>query len=121
MPIRVYKCDACEHTFESLEAWDEKCKLKCPNCKKKKLYRVPQLFHFSVVQSDSEVTTIAQMAERNTKKLSKEQISKKESKRTLKKPKRYDPWWRKGKPIDKKLADLTPKQKKDYIEKGKYE
>lgn len=121
MPVRVYKCDSCEFGFDSVEGWDEEAKVKCPKCKKKKLYRVPQMFHFSVRAGESEVKTIGQLAERNDKKISKEQKAKVERSKTLKKPKRYDPWWRKGKPVDKSLANLNDKQKKDFITKGKYD
>ena len=40
MPTYDYQCEACEHTFEKMQAMSAKVKKKCPECKKFKLQRL---------------------------------------------------------------------------------
>src|ERR1700684_4123461 len=40
MPTYEYVCDACEHTFDELQGYNDAVLTKCPECKKKKLRRL---------------------------------------------------------------------------------
>jgi len=79
---------------------------------------VPQLVHAFVYKSDNQIN-LGHLAERNNKRLGKNEVEEREAKKPgLKKPKREKVWWR-GEKVDKSLANLTPKQKRKYIETGK--
>ena len=60
MPIYVYECDNCQHGFEEIQSFKDDALVKCPECKKKKLRRVPQLFMGTVA-----VRTLGALADRN--------------------------------------------------------
>jgi putative FmdB family regulatory protein len=40
MPTYQYECDACQHSFETLQSMTDKKLQKCPQCGKKKLQRL---------------------------------------------------------------------------------
>ena len=40
MPTYDYKCNKCEHTFETLQGIHDDILVKCPECKKKSLKRL---------------------------------------------------------------------------------
>jgi putative FmdB family regulatory protein len=40
MPTYDYVCDACEHTFEEFQGFNDEVLIKCPRCGKKKLRRL---------------------------------------------------------------------------------
>jgi putative FmdB family regulatory protein len=40
MPTYDYECDACGHTFEQWQSFQDDALTKCPQCKKKKLRRL---------------------------------------------------------------------------------
>jgi putative FmdB family regulatory protein len=40
MPTYEYVCDACEHTFDELQGYNDPVLTKCPKCGKKKLRRL---------------------------------------------------------------------------------
>src|ERR1700684_1452592 len=40
MPTYEYVCDACEHTFDELQGYNDAVLTKCPKCGKKKLRRL---------------------------------------------------------------------------------
>ncbi len=40
MPIYEYKCDACEHTFETRQGFNDEPCVTCPECGKESLHRV---------------------------------------------------------------------------------
>ena len=42
MPTYVYKCPDCEHEFETVQSMKDKPLTKCPECKKKNLFKVLQ-------------------------------------------------------------------------------
>ena len=40
MPTYDYKCEKCEHSFETLQGINDALLMKCPQCKKKSLKRL---------------------------------------------------------------------------------
>jgi len=40
MPTYDYKCEKCEHTFETMQGIKDDLLTKCPECKKKSLKRL---------------------------------------------------------------------------------
>ncbi len=131
MPTYVYKCEACEYEFEEFQWMSEATLTKCPECKRKKLYRKPVAGALTLIYDSP--TTFGQQAEINAKRLGKEQL---ELKAKAIKEKKIDllsdklsagaslvdknkeaetPFWRSGKkPLNlKKIPDV-----KRYIEKG---
>lgn len=118
MPVYVYRCDNCEDEFEIVQSIKDKSLVQCKKCRKRKLYRVPQIPYAMVRGSDRE--TVGTFAEKNMKKLGSEQVQKmKEKDGKIKKP-NPKPWWRKNKEkVDTSLAKLTPDQKSNYIKTGK--
>ncbi len=40
MPTYEYVCDACEHTFDEMQGYNDPVLTKCPQCGKKKLRRL---------------------------------------------------------------------------------
>lgn len=136
MPNYTWKCDACENEFEEFQTIQKfKTRKKCPQCKKIKLYQVYNA-PYGMVRGTTGVT-VGTYAERNAKRLGKDYIEEKRGKEIeqqlnseINKPapegmeriKRTKdaPWWRPNtlKP-DKKLVNMTPKQKKRYILEGK--
>lgn len=113
-----YKCEACEHQFEIKQSIKDKPLEKCPECKKKKLYRLignPTVF----IQQDP--TTVGHLADRNTENMSKgqrEDRERKDAESRIKVPKKEKPWWKSDNPTHK-IASLTPQQKERYIREGK--
>lgn len=114
MPLYSYLCnnENCRHAFEIVHDYHKKALKRCPKCKKHKLERVPQIPYVAI---RGEPTTITHLADRNTEAMGhyehQEKVLAKE------KPPKETPWWRSG-PVDTKLASLTPKQKKKFIETG---
>lgn len=67
MPNREYVCDKCGHTFEVYQPLHDKLLKKCPSCKANKLYQNLM----GITGQVREVKSLAQLAERNNKKLGK--------------------------------------------------
>lgn len=114
MPTYVYKCDKCEHEFELKQSFSDKPRVKCPQCKKRALYKVPQLSHFFVKNATSEIKTLGHLADRNTSKMGKYELEKKREELPAITKKKKD------KSLAK-LAKLTKEQQRNYIETGKIE
>lgn len=107
MPTYVYACDSCEHEFEEIQKMSDDPLLKCPKCKKKKLYRVPQVpLSTSVKKTASDWKTIGDLADFNRDNMTEEQIE------------AATPQWRKQWQEDKKIMGLSPKEQKRFIETG---
>lgn len=70
---RVFICDNCDYSFEEYMDRDEKLKVKCPSCKKNKLYQDLSGVYVGV----SNVTTIGQLAEKNTKSMGRYELENK--------------------------------------------
>lgn len=119
MPLYVYQCDDCEIALEEYQGYhDEPLKL-CPKCEHETLYRVLFAPYVSVV---NEPKTVAQLADRNTKKMGHYELESKihEDKELRKSPKEEKrPWYRPDRDLDKSLSKLTPEQTVKYITEGK--
>lgn len=113
-----YKCEACEHQFETKQSIKDKPLKKCPECKKNALYR---LIGNPIVFIQQDPTTVGHLAARNTENMSKDQREERErldEQSRIKVPKKEKPWWKSDNSIDK-IASLTPSQKEKYIMEGK--
>lgn len=131
MPTYEYKCEACDHGFEIVESITiHKERIKCPKCKKKKLNPVFSVPYAIIKGSDRE--SLGSFAERNTKRLGKELVAKKEESKSEKRnrplpsgmeslptpTKKKKVWWRKDDKIDTSLANLSPEKKQKFIATG---
>ena len=118
IPIYRYICDACSHTLEQLEKFEQSRKKKCPVCKKYKLYVDCSGVGAAIYSTPQ---TLGHQASRNTERMGTWERQEKQQKlaekhtRTKKKPK---PFWRDTDKPDMSLAKLTPAQKKKYIQTG---
>jgi putative FmdB family regulatory protein len=105
MPIYEYKCAECEHQFEIYQDIKDIPLIECPNCNKNMLERLI----FAVFGSVKKVTTLGQLAEKNTKqmgsKLDTEQAAKSREAKAKKKQ------------IDK-INKMTTEQKIKYVTEG---
>lgn len=120
MPDYQYICGLCNHSLVQYEPMNKKRRVKCPNCKKHKLYVDCSGVTGSVI---GEPTNLGHLAERNTAKFGKYQLEDKKealaSSKLKKKKKAPKPIWRDTDKIDKRLFNLDETQKKDYILDGK--
>lgn len=132
MPTYVYRCDedkdGCGHQFEIFQKMSDSPKKKCPECKKWKLYKVPQLCYGFV----SEPRTLGALAERNSARMGSAEVSARTEENKTKReigmkklPKGMrrvkevkKPWWRKEDKPDMSLLKLSEKKKKKYIMTG---
>lgn len=98
-------------------------KKKCPECGKMKLERLIS-FTLGFVK---DIKTVGQLADHNTKTMGKYELEDKrrnlknkrqQGKEVLKEEADKKRWWGE---YNKELANLTPKQKKQYIEEGRYD
>lgn len=118
MPTYEYKCDKCEHSFEIIQRMADRPLVKCPICKKNKLYR---LFFSPMVFVVGEAKTIGQLADRNTKKMSNDQkdsIAEK-YKKNKKQVIGEKPWYKQNQTkTSKQIQGMNVEQKRKYIENG---
>lgn len=135
--IRAYECEGCNETFsEIVQRKDKSRRKKCPICKQ---FSLEQLLFAPTGFVSQDAKTLGQQAERNTKKMGRYELEAKRHKhkqdaKAAKKealaqslPKgmsipdvpETSPTF--GKDLDKrrKIANMTPKQKHDYIMTGK--
>ena len=134
MPTYQYECKACGHELEAFQNISEAPLERCPQCNKKKLGRVVTGGLGFFVSG----RTVGAIADKNTDKFSEDFKShlkernktKKENK--LKLPEGASPspapttvekpWYKKEQKVsDRKLAQASPEQLKNYVEKGKLE
>ena len=127
MPIYQYECRSCKHNLEELQSFDDIPLTKCPNCKKKKLFRVVTGglgFYMSG-------RTVGSLADKNSSKLSedcKQYIKQKNKTKKIDKISEKlpegasietPPSQNEGLQFNKKLLSATPEQKLKYIKEGK--
>jgi putative FmdB family regulatory protein len=107
MPTYVYECDHCHDTFELIQKFDDKPLKKCKKCGKHKLYKVPQVpMSASVKKTASDWKTLGDLAAHNREKMTDAEYKEQSQKEA----------WKQG--YDRTLANMTPRQQKDYIERG---
>lgn len=130
MPLYEYACPACNIAFDAFHQMSDEPLKTCIGCDKDTLIR---LFSVPNVKVESEPKTVGELAERNTRKMSKDELAEKSVLKMLKKRKGMDeiaaksggkviksadtiPWWRNGsqKPLDtSKISNI-----RKYIETG---
>lgn len=112
--IYTYQCYDCGHKFDVEQSIKDRPLKKClnPKCKHLSIERVIYAPLAFVKQSP---TTLGQLADRNSKKLGKYEVSE----RDAKKKEDSKTAMAEAKAEMKKLARLTEKQKTRYIEDGK--
>lgn len=121
MPTYVYVCEECEDEFEVFQYLKDDPLVKCEKCGKDSLYKSIQ----PTFVNDNVPKTIGQLAERNTKKASKEQLANiREEHRTMGKKAKKEMYKEAGinhidNEIYNKLSKATPEQKQKYIAEGK--
>lgn len=119
MPIYEYACRECEIAFDAFQKMSDKPLKTCPMCEKDILVKLFSIPHIKV---ESDPKTIGELAERNTRRMSKDELAEKSE---LKRDKRKQgmkeiankaggkaieqpdsiPWWRDGKSFGCKYSD----------------
>ena len=132
-----YRCENCQHTFETEQHFKDKPLKKCPKCKKHKLERL--ISAPAVINMGPK--TLGTMAEKKTAKMGKyareklehdsaqrreaadneiQRQAEKMGGKPLRPKKKDTPWYRKNSKTSlKKIAKMAEKQKQDYIATGK--
>ena len=120
MPTYVFKCEECDHQLEVEQSIKKPTpnKKKCPNCKKDKLIRLLFAPHVYNKPGDDSIT-LGLLADRNTERLTSDQKEAIDEKHGRKKEKKNGKqFWETSKKNMKKISEMTPAQKKKYIETG---
>ena len=122
MPTYVFKCEECDHELEVEQSIKKSIpnRKKCPECRKNKLKRVLFAPHVYNKPGDDNIT-VGLLADRNTASLTDEQkraIDLKSGRKQTAATKDKNFWETSDKNL-KKIAEMTPAQKKQYIEHGK--
>ena len=130
-----YECDACGANFDVMQSIKDDAYTVCPECNDDKLHRVLHApLHIRII---GEPTTIGQIADRNAKHMSKEQMdaaqdawaTQKTINRTPEeyRPKSVDvtpkgdapPWVTQNRTKStKQVTQMTPEQTKKYVQSG---
>lgn len=121
MPTYVFKCEECDHKLEIEQSIKKTIpnRKKCPSCKKDKLIRLLFAPHVYNKPGDDNIT-LGLLSERNSKRLTDEQkqeIDKKSGKKQAKNPQQKSFWQTSDKNM-KKISEMSPQQKKKYIDTG---
>jgi putative FmdB family regulatory protein len=112
MPTYVYRCDDCDLEFEIVQSFSESKLTLCQECQKNSLYRVPQApFCYSV----GEPTTVQHLADRNTKKIGREEAQE----RTMISAERREKHLKKDRKVPKGATQLKPSGKTPWYRSGK--
>lgn len=116
MPTYIYECSACEHSFEEFQKITDKELKKCPDCGKKKLFKViTGGLHGSVVGYN----TIGSVGDRNYKR-DKNKLDEEAHKKREATPEAPKVWYDKyGTATPKEINKMTPQQKTRYIMEGR--
>lgn len=68
MPLYLYKCGACEHSFEELQKFTDRPLRRCPACHRLKVKRQIGLPN-AICRGSENARTVGQLAEENTRRL----------------------------------------------------
>tara|TARA_E500000331_G_scaffold227526_1_gene217764 strand:+ start:819 stop:1187 length:369 start_codon:yes stop_codon:yes gene_type:complete len=120
MPVYVFKCEECDHELEVEQSITKPTpnRKKCPNCKKNKLNRLLFSPHVYNKPGDDSIT-LGLLSDRNTERLSSDQKESIDLKHGRKKNKKQGKnFWETSDKNMKKITEMTPAQKKKYIETG---
>ena len=108
MPIYEYRCNACGYETEIFQSMNAKNIKKCPNCLQKKFEKLISGGCHAFVTA---VTTLGQLAERNSKSMGDELVAKKMDEYGIK-PNTLDD-------VDRRLRSASKEEITKYIEDGK--
>ncbi len=117
MPLYDYECANCKHLVEDVfQKVTDKPLKKCPECGKKKLFRIiTGGIHGCMASSD----TIGSLADKNAR-INKNKIAEEEHKKREAAPPKQTAWYDKyGTATPKEINKMTPQQKTRYIMEGR--
>jgi putative FmdB family regulatory protein len=119
MPVYIYRCQSCNHQFEEFQKVAETPLTKCPNCDKLELVRVICPPILTIVTDEPK--TVGMLAERNSKKMSDEEMKIKEFERTRVNPVDNTPEFLKQHrtKTEKDIRLMDKKQRERYINEGR--
>lgn len=110
--IYEYRCNNCQHEFEAVQTIKEKPLKKCPSCKKNKLERLISVTT-GFVRRDA--TTIGQVADRNAKKLGKNEVQERDLKKKSDTKVALD---QAKVELNRTINKMSEDQKRKYIDNG---
>ena len=115
MPTYDYTCRSCGKTFEQVRRFNEPASpCVCGSSDLAQIFHPPNIF------IKGEPTTLGQLSERNTQKLGRYELDDKREKQAKGNNKKETPWYTKsGTSSASEIQKMTPKQKANYIKKGK--
>jgi putative FmdB family regulatory protein len=120
MPTYVFKCEECDYELEVEQSIKKPTpnRKKCPACGKNKLERLLFAPHVYNKPGDDSIT-LGLLADRNTERLTSDQKEAIDEKHGRKKQKKEGKnFWDTSKKEIKQISEMTPAQKKKYIETG---
>jgi len=121
MPTYVFKCEECEHQLEVEQSIAKPTpnKKKCPNCGKNRLEKLLFAPHVYNKPGDDNIT-VGLLSDRNASRFSKDQKKAIDEKNGVKRKGKNTKknFWETSDKNLKKIAEMTPPEKKKYIEHG---
>jgi len=121
MPIYVFKCEECDHELEVEQSIKKPSpnRKKCPECGKNKLDRLLFAPHVYNKPGDDKIT-LGLLSDRNAERFSEDQKKAIDKKNGVKKNQKKEnkAFWQTSDKDMKKISNMTPQQKKKYIDTG---
>jgi len=121
MPIYVFKCEECDHELEVEQSIKKPSpnRTKCPECGKNKLDRLLFAPHVYNKPGDDKIT-LGLLSDRNAERFSEDQKKAIDKKNGVKKNQKKEnkAFWQTSDKDMKKISNMTPQQKKKYIDTG---
>ena len=121
MPIYVFKCGECDHELEIEQSIKKPTpnRKKCPECGKNKLDRLLFAPHVYNKPGDDKIT-LGLLSDRNAERFSEDQKKAIDKKNGVKKNQKKEnkAFWQTSDKDMKKISNMTPQQKKKYIDTG---
>ena len=121
MPTYVFKCEECDYELEVEQSIKKPTpnRKKCPECGKNKLERLLFAPHVYNKPGDDNIT-LGLLSDRNAARFSEDQKKAIDEKNGVKKKpkKEKKAFWQASDKDMKKIANMTPQQKKRYIDTG---
>lgn len=112
MPVYHYRCNYCEHEYETFHSIKEDIRTTCEICKNRTLQVV---LDGAPVIINKEIKTIGQLAEANAKKMGRYALEERMAQDKVKEKIQSQEKMKEA----RKIASMTPEQKTKYIETGK--
>tara|TARA_X000001036_G_scaffold373261_1_gene361075 strand:+ start:46 stop:426 length:381 start_codon:yes stop_codon:yes gene_type:complete len=121
MPTYVFKCEECEYELEVEQSIKKPLpnRKKCPECGQNKLERLLFAPHVYNKPGDDNIS-VGLLSDRNTERFSEDQKQAIDLKNGVKRNTKSDKksFWETSSNNMKKISEMTPQQKKKYIETG---